>query len=289
MFRTRRLYALLCFLVLVLLLVNVVVYTSVWGETGKTLTVSFLNVGQGDAILIQSPTGVEMLIDGGPNRSVVRELPKLLGPLDRSLDVVIVTHPDRDHIEGLIDAFERYAVSYVLRSGVLHDTSTTVALDGAIAREKDVAALVARRGMRVHLGAGAYADILAPDRDVTNVETNTASVIVRVVYGDTEFMLPGDAPFSIEEWLVAQDPNGAGLQSDVLKAGHHGSKHSTGALWLSVIRPQLVIVSAGKDNSYGHPSPEMRARVEEHGATLLSTIDEGTITLVSDGKTIQVQ
>lgn len=253
-------------------------------QTPHLLKVSFLDVGQGDSILIQGPTGRDVLIDGGPDNSALRELPKLLGPLDRSLDLVVETHPDADHITGLPSIFERYRIGAFMEPGRPDDTSTAEALLAAVAHEKDLVHVLGRAGERVDLGGGAYADILSPAGDVSQIETNTGSIIMRVVYGDTSFMLTGDAPSSIEEYLVKR--YGTALKTDVLKAGHHGSKNSSSDIWLATVRPAAVIVSAGKDNRYGHPAPEAVARIEAEGALLLSTIDIGTITFVSDGKEI---
>jgi len=139
--------------------------------------------------------------------------------------------------------------------------------------------------MRIHLGGGAYADILHPEENVAQLrETNDASIMMRLVYGETEFMLTGDAPSWAEDRVASR--YGSTLASDVLKAGHHGSKTSTSPAFLAAVDPAIVVVSAGKDNSYGHPNEDVIARILESGATLVSTINEGTITFVSDGKTV---
>ena len=265
------------------LVLNAAVFGALYLEQSrKVLTVSFLKVGQGDAILITSPSGAEVLVDGGPDRSVLRELPHVLGPIDRSLDLVIATHPDKDHIAGLAEVLERFEVKAVLEPGIPYDSSYAEALDAGVKGEEGVERVYARRGMRVHLGAGAYADVLYPDRDVAGVETNTGSIVLRVVYGQTEFMLTGDAPTSIEDWVVA----GSGaLQSDVLKAGHHGSRTSTGEVWIEAVRPAHVVISAGEGNSYGHPHEEVVERINTHGAALHST-QEGRVTFISDGTAV---
>ena len=138
--------------------------------------------------------------------------------------------------------------------------------------------------MRIHMGEDVYADVLYPDRDVSKGETNAGSVIVRMVYGDSSFLLTGDAPDTVEEYLVQLDA--VALDSDVLKAGHHGSRSSTAASFLSAVTPQTVVISAGKDNSYGHPHEEVVRRVQDAGAELVSTMGEGTITFTSDGTNI---
>lgn len=248
------------------------------------LKVSFLNVGQGDAILIESPTKTQVLIDGGRDRSVLRELGKRMSPLDRSIDMVVETHPDADHIGGLSGVLKNYTVSYVLSSKVESDTNTVLALADAVANEKGVVEVTARRGQRIDIGGGAYLLVLFPDREVGDLETNTGSVVMQLVYGSTKIMLTGDAPSSVEEWLVRLD--GEDLESAVLKAGHHGSRTSTSDAWLAMVNPAHVVISAGKDNSYGHPHKEVLERIEISGADTLSTVT-GAVRLESDGKEIR--
>lgn len=266
-----------------LLACNAVVFYFLWFSNDKVLSVSFLDVGQGDAILIQSPGGVDMLIDGGADRSVLRELPKKLGVLDRTIDFVIATHPDMDHIGGLSDVLSRYTVSYVVQPGIPSDTSAAKRFEEAVLNEPNVESIIARRGMRFDLGGGVFAEVLYPDRDVSQLETNTGSIVMRITYGETDFILTGDAPISIEDWIVSS--YGTQLKSEVLKAGHHGSRTSTGDKFIKAVEPDIVIISAGKDNSYGHPHPEVVRRIEESGAEMLATF-EGTIELVSDGTKI---
>lgn len=270
---------------LVLLVLNVAVFAYLYRPAVSELTVSFLDVGQGDAILVEGPTGIEMLIDGGKDRSVLRQLPRVMGPLDRSIDVVIATHPDADHIGGLPGVLSRYSVRRFFESGKEGETSIYESLVVSVDREPGLEEGLLRNGMRIHLGGGAYADILHPEENVAQLrETNDASIIMRVVYGDTEFMLTGDAPLWAEDRVVRR--YGTMLESDVLKAGHHGSKTSTSAAFLEAVDPGVVVVSAGKDNSYGHPHGDVVARIRESGAALVSTMESGTITFVSDGKEV---
>jgi len=268
-------------LLALVLVLNVFVWAFVLFPTKPALEVSFLDVGQGDAIFIEGPTGIQVLIDGGRDRSVLRQLSTRMGPLDRSLDLVIETHPDADHIGGLAGVFKNYAVEHFMSPGIPNDTTPTAALEAAVIQEAGVQAGIARRGMRIILGGGAYADVLYPDRDVSEVETNTGSIILRVVYGETSFFLSGDAPELVENWLVRLE--GDALESDVLKAGHHGSRSSTGVALLAAADPEVVVVSAGKDNQYGHPHAEVLTRIQESGAAVLSTAELGTITFLSDG------
>ena len=287
--RTRIPKEALILLALVLLLANVALIVFLTQKTkSQELRVSFLDVGQGDAILIEGPTGVELLIDGGKDRSVLRELPRVMGPLDRSIDMVLATHPDADHIGGLPDVLARYRVSLILMPARGTDSPQAERFADAISREPNAFGKIAVGGQRIHLGGGAYADVLYPDERAASLrETNDASVMVRVVYGESEFLLTGDAPSWAEDRVVSQ--YGDRLQSDVLKAGHHGSRTSTGDALLAAADPTYVVVSAGKDNSYGHPHEEVVARVLKSGATLLSTIDSGTITFSTNGTKLEVR
>lgn len=253
----------------------------------QMLKVSFLDVGQGDAILIETPSGVQMLIDGGKDRSAVRELPKVMGPLDRSIDVVVATHPDADHIGGLPEVLSGYRVDTIIVSGKDADTPQASRFTAFSEREQALQ-VTAQKGMRIHLGDGVYADVLHPEANVAQLrETNDASLSMRLVYKETEFLFTGDAPMWVEERIVSA--YGDTLRSDVLKAGHHGSRTSTGEALINASDPSFVVVSAGKNNSYGHPHPEVLARVAARGIPVVSTIDRGTVTFVSDGTNLSLR
>ncbi len=257
-----------------------------------TLTVTFLGVGQGDSIFIESPSGVQVLIDGGSSSKVLRELAKVVPFYDRSIDMIMATHPDTDHIGGLLSVLSRFSVGQIVRPGVAHSAPAAESMLLAIAREENDGAIetLARRGQVFDLGAGdagrVELHILFPDRDVSDVESNLASVVARLVYGDTSLLLTGDSPKAIEKYLVSLD--GKELQSDILKLGHHGSKTSSTESFLGFVNPQWVVVSAGKDNRYGHPHKDVTDRVEKFGIMQLSTAEKGSIIFKSDGAEWQV-
>lgn len=266
-----------------LLVINVIVFSI---PVPNGLSISFLDVGQGDAILVEGPTGIRMLIDGGATRAVLRETGRRLPFFIRSLDAVVATHPDQDHIGGLVDALKRYDVAVFMEPGVIHDTPVSRALASAVSEEKRVERILARRGMRLLLGDGAYADILFPDRDVSRAESNTASVVMRVVYGEHEFILTGDSPQSIERYLV---DGGITLASDVLKAGHHGSKTSSSEEFVKAVDPTYVVYSRGCDNRYGHPAPETVALFQKLSILARDTCEDGTVTFRSDGRNLELK
>ena len=252
-----------------------------------TLVVAFLDVGQGDAIFIETPSGKQMLIDGGGGRAVLSELSRVMPFFDRSIDVVVNTHPDKDHIGGLPDVFKEYVVGLVIDPNVPDEKSVYAEYVSDI--ELDAARhVVARRGQKIIFGDGVTLEILFPDRDMQNVkDTNDASIIVRLVYGETEILLTGDAPQKIENYLVTL--YGDKLESDILKAGHHGSRTSTSETFIAAVKPTYAIISAGKDNSYGHPHQETLETLIKASTTILGTYTEGTIIFESDGKTIWLQ
>ncbi len=274
-----------------LLFISFFVWSVVYDlEQKDNLTITFLDVGQGDAIFIESPNGVQVLIDGGPSGSMVlRELSKVIPFYDRSIDMIVMTHPDSDHISGLIDVLKRYKVDYILRPGITHDTPAidTLIKEIEVEKTKSLAKeIFARRGQVFDLGQGDAGGIglhiLFPDRDVKEVESNTGSIVTRLIYGDTSVMLTGDSPKSIEKYLVSLD--GKALRSDILKLGHHGSKTSTTESFLGYVNPQWAIVSAGIDNKYDHPHKSVIDMVKGFDIKIKNTAESGSISFVSNGR-----
>lgn len=281
----RRSAAIQAVVILALFLLALGVWAAVLGEERpRLLKVHFLNVGQGDAIFINAPSGRQALIDGGPDRSVLRQLSRVMPWHDRSIDVVVATHPDADHISGLVDVLQRYRVDYIVHPGVEKNTGPAESMLLSVAKE-GAREVIARRGQIVDLGGGAYLEILFPDRDVSNVETNAASIVARIVYGKTAFMLTGDSPQAIEEYLAQLD--GKNLRANVLKAGHHGSDTSSSALFVGFVSPEYAVFSRGCDNRYGHPHAEVAALFKRFEMPTFDTCESGTITFVSDGTTVR--
>jgi len=271
-------------------IVCVIWYATLREDRQGLLTVSFLDVGQGDSIYIEAPSGRQAVVDGGKTSTILRRLARVMPWWDRTIDVAIPTHPDADHIGGLVDVLARYKVSMIIRSSVEGDTQTAKALVEAMKQEGSQN-VVAMRGQVVDLGGGAYIQILYPDRLLPHVATNDGCVVARLVYGKTSFMLPCDAPQGVEEYLVAlaSTPLGTSdgsLRSDVLKAGHHGSKYSSSPLFLGFVNPSFGVFSRGCTNTYGHPAPEVVARFEQFDIPTFDTCKDGTVTFVSDGQTV---
>ena len=246
------------------------------------LRLVLLDIGQGDAIYIEAPNGRQMIVDGGPKDALMGELAKVMPRGDKSIDAIVITNPDADHMHGFISLLKQYSVGAVLEPGTPTHTQTYAQIEEGIA-EHHIPRIIARAGMRVVLDPvrNIYYEVLFPDRDVSTWKTNDGSIVGRLVYGSTSYLLTGDATFYTESLIEARYGNT--LASDVLKVGHHGSRTSTGDALLEAVRPALAIISAGLHNSYGHPTQETLDRLTAHHIPYYVTIDKGYIEVNSDG------
>ena len=282
-------------------------YFIVSENRGDTLTVAFLDIGQGDSIFIEAPNGNQIIFDGGPNGKILTELSKVMPFYDRSIDMIVVTNPDKDHFAGFIDLLDRYKISKIMEPGTKSNTSTYLEFEKAVEKQvKDgkgrgkngsdkVEKILARRGMRITLDRerAIYIDILFPDRDVSYLKTNDGSIIARLVYADTSVMLTGDAPQKTEDRVVelggVQGAPSTSLKSDILKVGHHGSRTSTGEKFVEKMAPKYAVISSGKNNKYDHPHLETLETLKKFHVTVLRTDERGTIVMKSDGHTFRAQ
>lgn len=251
----------------------------------NTLKVSFIDVGQGDAILIVSPSGKTLLVDGGPNNRVLEALSESLPIFSRRVDAIIATHPDADHITGLAGVLERFDVGAIIFSA----TGTTDLSDDFFKRAKSEGSSMhrARRGDVIDFHDGIFVHILSPeDVALQSRDANESSISILVEYGKHSILLTGDLPKKGEARLLTDGKIPRHIT--IFKAGHHGSDTSSGEQLLSYIRPEYAVVSAGKDNRYGHPHKETLARLKKYSKEILSTIDLGTISFVSDGHLLRI-
>jgi competence protein ComEC len=249
----------------------------------STLQVAFLDVGQGDAIYVRAPSGRQMLIDGGPDRSVLKRLGEVMPFYDRSIDLVVATHADTDHITGLVDVIDRFSVSGVIESDSRSTSFSFLALEN-IVNKKDLTRIKARRGLVVSLDPLTKALVLFPDRDVSSLSANDTSVILKLFFGGTNFLFTGDAPQSIERYLTGLD--GDALRATVLKVGHHGSRTSSEASFLAAVAPKFAVVSAAARNRYGHPHEEVINRLLDLDSIIFETGKNGTILFETNGQDI---
>lgn len=255
-------------------------------QPSDTLSVYFLDVGQGDAILIESPSKGRVLIDGGKNLKILSEIGDILPFGDKRIDVIVSTHPDLDHIGGLPEVISRYDTGLHIWSGV----RTEKAIDDELWRRlgaKGVKSLIAKKGMAVNFGDGVKLAILFPDQDVSNWDLNDASIVARLDYGESSFLFTGDATIKTENTMMYH--SGQFLDADVLKVGHHGSRTSTSLSFAEAVSPEYAIISAGKNNTYGHPHQNVLDILENLGVKILNTADLGTIKFVTDGQILETK
>jgi competence protein ComEC len=250
---------------------------------GNLLKVVFLDVGQGDAIYVEAPNGKQVLIDGGPDAKLLSSLAEVMPFADRSIDMLIATHPDMDHIGGFPLILDNYKVKMIIDNGTTSTSDVSESLGKKIEKKK-INKIIAHRGMHIILDdkKNIYLDILFPDRDVSDFESNEASIVAKLVYGENSFLFTGDANLYTEN-LIEWNEKESTLDSDVLKLGHHGSKTSSSILWLEKVSPKVAIISVDKNNKYGHPHPETLDRLEKLRIPFLSTADKGNIIFKSDG------
>jgi|CXWL01.1.fsa_nt_gi competence protein ComEC len=250
----------------------------------RRLRVTVLDVGQGDAILIETPGGQDILVDGGPGSAVLRSLGDELSWRDRSIEMVVLTHPAGDHLYGLLDVFDRYDVQRVVANPIRADSGQAAAWIAAVTDEGLVVEAPAP-GTVFDLGDGVRLEVIGPAAAVAaDLEVNNTSLIVRLVWREVSFLLTGDMEMKAEQALLA---SGAVLTSTVLKVAHHGSLTSSADEFLAAVRPRVSAISAGKDNKFGHPRPEIVDRLDDYGP-VYTTGEVGAIRFETDGQRLWV-
>lgn len=250
------------------------------GQPDGRLHVYFLNVGQGDAILIRTPSGKNIMVDSGPDQNILPELQQTLPYFANRIDYAILTHTDRDHIQGFISVFHRYRVGAVLLTGAYKPGALYRAFLKAMQQEH-IPALIADASKDLVFDDGVKIDILFPFHPIVGpvAITNNTAIIVKIVFGTNEILLTGDAEAPEEETLLRAHVN---LDSDVLKIAHHGSKTSTIPAFLNAVSPEYSVISVGKHNTYHHPHPSTMKRLETYGTRILRTDESGRIEFIFD-------
>ena len=270
----RYLFFGITFIILVFLLYSVRQYD-------RKLKIVFLDVGQGDAIFISSPYGKQVLIDGGKYEFLESKVSRYMPWYDRSIDLMVATHPDLDHVGGLVGIARRYHVGLFLHSGLLAGASAYQELARIITR-KNVPSESAFVGQTIKIDPLTQIQILFPETGIDSFDANEYSIVARLSYQNTSVLLTGDANIFTEQELV--DFLGEGIKSDILKLGHHGSHTSSSEHFLSSVQPSYAIVSASCDNTYGHPDEGVVKRIHSLGIKLLSTCEHKDIVFESNGK-----
>jgi competence protein ComEC len=244
-------------------------------DSDDRLRVAMFDVGQGDATLITTPHKETILIDGGPDSSILSRLGSSLPFSTHEIDLVIATHNHADHITGLNRVIERYDVNRMWISGAVHTTNEYLKMLEQIKAKKIPTDIV-------YNGTEAT---LTSTQELQPEDQHDATVVVKVEYGQTSFMLTGDIDEDHERAIMASSQN---LKSDVLKVAHHGSKTGTSVSFLEAVAPAYAVIQVGKGNTYGHPAPSTIERLKSYGAMVLRTDEQGTILFASDGQKVEL-
>jgi competence protein ComEC len=259
----------------------------------QNLKVDFLDVGQGDSVFIKTPENHQIIIDGGPSSAVLQKLSERMPFWDRTIDLIILTHPEKDHMLGLIYVLQRYKADYILWTGVKKTDAEYNQWSDILEKQKNMGAkiIAVKAGDAVKLG-DVIIDVLFPLESVAGQNmkntSNDSGVVSKLIFGIDSFLLTGDTS-SAEEKQLANSFESVNLESDVLKVAHHGSKYSTSDLFLENVKPKIAVISVGKDNSYGHPTGEVLQRLEKFGIKIFRTDIDGDIKMVSDGDKIVIK
>lgn len=246
------------------------------------LTVHFLDVGQGDSILIQFPNDSVMLVDAGPDGNGAPVISYLQQQGVNKIDYLVATHPHADHIGGMTAVIKEFEIDKVYMPKVTHTTKIYEDLLLAI-KEKGLKITPAHAGLDILDQNGLQVTFAAPCS--SNYDSlNNYSAVVKIQYGSTSFLLTGDAEEISEQEMLDE---GMDLQADVLKVGHHGSSSSTTPAFLKSVAPKYAVISAGAENKYGHPHQETLDHLADAGVIVCRTDQDGTIVFVSDGEQVK--
>ena len=270
-----------------LFLIAVMVWIFVFTEARVGfLKVKFLDVGQGDAEFIETPDKKQVLIDGGPDLSVLEKLGRAMPFYDRYIDLIILTHPEADHLNGLIEIVKRYDIGAIIMTGVFRNTDQYKEFLNII-KNKKISVYLAKSGGEIDFGNNIKMDILYPFDNLKGKvisDSNNTSIVAKLIYGNFETLFTGDIEKGVENKLIK---SGLNLKSDILKIAHHGSKTSSGEEFLKAVNALMAVIEVGKDNRYGHPHQEVLERLKN--LQIFQTGRDGDIKIISDGENFLVK
>jgi len=271
------------FIFVIIAIILIAIFLLLKNNGQKNLEVTFFDVGQGDSALIKTPYGQDIIIDGGPDNIVISKLGENLGFFDNDIELMILTHPHADHVTGLIEILKRYDVEKIIYTGIVYDSLVYKTFLEAASKE-EAQIIIADKKQRIVLGDDLYLDILYPESDISNViedNVNNTSIVARLVHGENSFLFMGDAEGE-EELEIIDD---GGLESDVLKLAHHGSK-TNDREFIDIVSPRYTIISVGIKNKFGHPNLGVMNMLSEIGTKTFRTDKLGDISFFSDGHNI---
>lgn len=267
------------FLLLGSLIILILLWVHFGRLPGQYLHVYFLDVGQGDAILITTPGQQQILIDGGPGVTVLEELGEVIPFFNQTFDLVVLTHPHADHVDGLVEIVKRYEVRKLLITGVSNYNAHYQELL-RLAREKEIPVEIAQADRDFYFPGGLFLDVLYPFENLVGQEmenVNNSSIVMRALYGEHEIMLTGDAEHEVERELLESD---LALQAEVFKAGHHGSRTANSFDFVKAAGSEYGVIQCGKDNKFEHPHVEALDTFEELGVLVERNDLDGRVEFV---------
>lgn len=262
-------------------LVKITSNTNITQSLNGDLKVSFIDVGQGDSVLIQTPAGKSILIDGGIQAAGEKVVSYLAKAGVTTIDMAVATHPDADHIGGLIHVLKNVNVNKVLDSGKTHTTKTYLEYLRVV-DQRNIPFEVATAGSFINIDKNVKIQVLNSTH--TSSDTNESSIVLKVTYGNISYLLTGDATINNEQEMIKK----FNVSADILQAGHHGSNTSTSQAFVNAVKPKVAIISYGQGNQYGHPTDAVVNRLKASGAAIYGTANYGNIVVKTDGKTYQV-
>jgi competence protein ComEC len=270
-----------------LIFLNLLAWSAVYlVSTAPPLKVVFFDVGQGDAILIKVGYLYQVLIDGGPGRKVLAGLSREMPWWDKRIDLIILTHPEKDHLEGLIGVLDSYEVENIVWTGVSKDTQLFQQWLRSVEQE-DAKVRIAKAGQRIFVSL-AKINVLYPLENLEGSKVrnvNRTSVVTKLCFGQTSFLFPGDIYSSDERKLIEK---GFDLDANVLKLAHHGSKTSNSELFIQAVSPNIAVAQVGENNKYHHPHESVLETLEKYDVKLLRTDQQGDIKIISNGENLIV-
>jgi competence protein ComEC len=267
--------------VFVCLSIVILIFTEFIDSRDSLLRIYFLNIGQGDSILIKTPDQKLMLIDGGPDATVLAQLGAVLPALTDKIDLVVATHPDKDHVAGLIDVEGRFRAD---RTEINLPLKLELSLQEA-AQKNNSQIIKLDSETDFNFGCCVKVDVLWPYPGFSDPDTNNNSVSLLISYGSFSMYSGGDLPKQFEEQILLP----LDQQLSVIKLGHHGSRTSTSERVMERLLPGISVISAGKDNSYGHPHQEVLAILAKIPTRVYRTDQQGRIEIDTDGNTYTVK
>ena len=248
------------------------------------MIVHYIDVGQGDCILIQV-NNKNLLIDSGPSSSR-KDLLDYLEKLNiKKFDYIIATHPHEDHIGNMDTIIKRYSIGSFYSPKVISSSTTFENMISALV-DKNLKVNVLKKGFKgIDLGENVKFQVFSPAENLFSDNLNDYSPIIKITFLNNSFLFTGDAEISTEESVLSENNN---LNCDILKVGHHGSSTSTSSNFLTSVNPSVAIISVGKNNSYGHPTSELLSLLDYFNIRTIRTDINGTIIATSDGKNISI-